>query len=195
MGNIYYIMGKSSSGKDTIYKKLLIDRDLILKKVTGYTTRPMRAGEKNGNEYFFVNEDQLNNMIEKNIVIECRSYDTIYGIWKYFTADDGQIDLNKNDYLLIGTLDSYEKVRKYYGEEKVIPIYINVEDGLRLKRALNREMEQKNPGYEELCRRFLADQEDFKKENLERLGIKYKYENDNMSDCIEKIKDMIKKKR
>jgi len=44
MGKIYYIMGKSSSGKDTIYKKLMERMRGKLKTVTGYTTRPMREG-------------------------------------------------------------------------------------------------------------------------------------------------------
>lgn len=45
MGKIYYIMGKSSSGKDTIYKKLMERMRGKLKTVTGYTTRPMREGK------------------------------------------------------------------------------------------------------------------------------------------------------
>ena len=44
MGKIFYIMGKSSSGKDTIYKKLLGDRELELRNIILYTTRPMRQG-------------------------------------------------------------------------------------------------------------------------------------------------------
>ena len=40
MGKIYYMMGKSSSGKDTIYKD--IRKDLPeLKTLTLYTTRPV----------------------------------------------------------------------------------------------------------------------------------------------------------
>ena len=47
MGKIFYVMGKSSSGKDTIYKD--IRKDLPeLKTLTLYTTRPMREGEKDG---------------------------------------------------------------------------------------------------------------------------------------------------
>ena len=53
MGKIFYVMGKSASGKDTIYKKLH-SRMPELKTVTMYTTRPIRDGEHNGVEYFFV---------------------------------------------------------------------------------------------------------------------------------------------
>ena len=48
MGKIYYMMGKSSSGKDTLYGMLMKDEKLRLKTVVPYTTRPMRAGEENG---------------------------------------------------------------------------------------------------------------------------------------------------
>ena len=58
MGKIYYMMGKSSSGKDTIYKD--IRKDLPeLKTLTLYTTRPMREGEKDGVEYYFVTDEIL----------------------------------------------------------------------------------------------------------------------------------------
>ncbi len=52
MGKIICLMGKSSTGKDTIFKSLLSDKDLGLKKIVPYTTRPIRAGERNGVEYF-----------------------------------------------------------------------------------------------------------------------------------------------
>ena len=121
-------MGKSSSGKDTIYKKI---REKLpqLKRITPYTTRPIREGETDGVEYFFVDEERLNELKKKERVIEVRSYNTKCGIWTYFTADDGQIDLQKYDYLVIGTLESYYGMREYFGEEQLIPIYIEVEDG------------------------------------------------------------------
>ena len=76
----------------------------------------------------------------------------------------------------------------------VIPVYINIDDGERLIRAINREKKQKNPGYEELCRRFLADSRDFSKENLERLGIDTYYLNDDIDECLESIKELIREK-
>ena len=50
MGKMVYLMGKSSTGKDTIYRELLKSSSLQLKKIVPYTTRPMRAGEKEGRE-------------------------------------------------------------------------------------------------------------------------------------------------
>lgn len=190
MGKIYYLMGKSSSGKDTLYRELG-NRLTHLGKVVPYTTRPIRQGEKDGVEYFFVDEERLSELEKSGKVIELRAYDTVHGVWKYFTVDDGQIDLEKNSYLMIGTLESYEKMRDYYGCEDLVPIYIEVESGERLARALARERKQKQPKYKEMCRRFLADEEDFCEENLQRLGIERRFENDDMETCLANIMEVI----
>lgn len=191
MKKIYYVMGKSSSGKDTIYNRLIKDEKLSLNTIVGYTTRPMREGECQGKEYFFVDEEELLRHEKNGRVIEKRAYNTVYGIWYYFTVDDENINLQENDYILIGTLESYEKVRNYYGKDVVVPIYIDVEDGERLIRAIMRERNQKNPSYEEVCRRFLADSKDFAEEKLKELGIEKKYNNIDLEVCYNEIREMI----
>lgn len=192
MGKIFYLMGKSSSGKDTMFKKLIEDKALGLKTIVGYTTRPMREGEQDGVEYFFVDEEKMLSLEAEGKVIERRSYNTVHGIWSYFTVDDGQVNLDSDDkYLLIGTLESYEKVRNYYGKEYLIPLYISVDDGLRLQRALDRERQQDNPKYAEMCRRFLADEADFSKENIDRCEITVSYENVDLESCYKLICDRI----
>lgn len=191
MGKIYYIMGKSASGKDSIFKELK-KRMPQLREIVLYTTRPIRENEREGVEYHFVNEEFLRGMQEKKRVIELRSYDTKCGIWKYFTADDGQIDLEEFHYLAIGTLESYAAMTAYFGVENVIPIYVEVEDGLRLLRAVERERLQTNPKYAELCRRFLADSEDFSEKNLKTAGIKRRFQNVDFDECIGEICQYIK---
>ena len=192
MAKIFFMLGKSCSGKDTIFKKLKEDRELKLNTVTGYTTRPMREGEINGVEYFFVNNEELEALKNQGKVIECRDYNTVYGVWSYFTVDDGQINLEKGNYLYIGTLESYEQMVRYYGKEVVVPIYVEVETGERLTSAVNRERQQENPKYTELCRRFLADEEDFCEENIKKAGIKKRYENNSLERCIEEIVEDIR---
>lgn len=190
MSKIYYLMGKSSSGKDTIYKKLR-EKFPELRTVTIYTTRPQREGEKDGEEYHFVDENVLARFEQDGKVIEQRAYDTVCGVWKYFTVDDGQFDVENTDYLMIGTLESYERMRAYFGEEIMAPLYIEVEDGERLSRALVRERQQTAPKYAEMCRRFLADTKDFSEENLKRAGIQERYENDEMDKVLRKISERI----
>ncbi len=192
MSKLFIVMGKSATGKDTIFKRLSENPELNLKSVVGYTTRPIRNGETDGVEYYFVNEDKLRELKQSNKIIEHRAYHTIHGVWNYFTADDGQIDLSRSDYIMIGTLEAYEQIRNYYGEKAVVPIYIEVEDGLRLKRALHREQSQENPKFAELCRRYLADEEDFSEVNLNKLNIKKRYENKDINICLYEIMNDIK---
>lgn len=192
MGKIFFILGKSCSGKDTIFQEIKKNKDLDLKTVVGYTTRPMRENEVDGEEYFFVSRDRLEELQNDGKVIEARHYNTVHGVWSYFTVDDGQIDLDASDYLYIGTLESYEQMRDYYGKEVIVPIYIEVEQGERLKRAVLREMEQSEPKYEELCRRFLADEKDFREEEIKRLGIEKKYHNNEYKKTTEEIVNDIK---
>lgn len=195
MPEIAFIMGKSSSGKDKIYKRLIEDKELDLKTVVMYTTRPMRLGEQNGVEYHFVDENTVEDMEKKGRIIEIRSYQTVHGVWKYFTADDGKIDIKNGKYIAIGTLEAYEKFCDYFGKEHMMPIYIEVEDGIRLTRALEREKKQATPKFAEMCRRFLSDDMDFSEENINRLGINKRYYNNaELEDCILEIKkDLINK--
>ena len=185
-------MGKSASGKDHIYARLAAHEELKLKKLVLYTTRPIRAEEENGRQYYFVDDKKLEEFRSKGNLIEARAYQTVHGIWTYFTADDGQVNLEKADYLVIGTLESYVKMREYYGKEALCPVYIEVEDGERLARALNRERSQTTPRYEEMCRRFLADQEDFSEEKIKAAGIKRRFQNVSLEECVEEIADYIR---
>ena len=76
MGKIYYIMGKSASGKDTIYRRLMEDKTFAFHTLVPYTTRPMRSTEVNGRDYFFTDEAGLSRLQEAGRVIEQRSYQT-----------------------------------------------------------------------------------------------------------------------
>ena len=190
MGKIFYVMGKSASGKDTIYKRLREELPQ-LKTVVPYTTRPIREGETDGVEYHFTTEEDLKRKKEERRIIEMRTYQTVFGPWSYATVQDGQIALEKNSYLLIGTLESYRNTRAYFGADALVPLYIEVEDGERLSRAIARERQQKLPKYEEVCRRFLADAADFSEEKLKEAGIEKRFENRDFSECIRVLLDEI----
>ena len=193
MGKIFYIMGKSSSGKDTIYNRLRIDEGLKLSNLILYTTRPMREGEIQGREYHFVTDERFCQLEKEGKVIEARTYQTVYGPWTYFTADDGQMKDTEKSYLGIGTLESYVQLKNYYGESRICPVYIEVEDGERLKRAIAREEQQKTPEHVEMCRRFLADAQDFSEEKLQEAGITKRFCNMELENCIKEIKNYIQK--
>ena len=193
MGVIFYIIGKSSSGKDTIFNIIKNDKELNLDTIVPYTTRPIRDGETEGVEYHFVDDDKFRQLLSDNAVIEYRTYHTMHGDWTYFTAQDDSINLDRGSYIALGVLEAYTSFVKYFGPERVVPIYIDVEDGERLARALKRERLPENRKYAEMCRRFLADLEDFSTEKIKQAGITAEniFENDDLESCVDKIKSYI----
>ena len=187
MGKIYCVMGKSSSGKDSIYHEIMEKGALGLKPIIPDTTRPIRDGEQDGREYHFCTEDTVQRLQDAGRIMELRAYNTVYGVWKYFTVDDERIDLSKNNYLYIVTLEGYTKIREYFGADRVVPIYIEVEDGERLMRAIAREQKQDVPKYEEMCRRFLADSADFSEEKLVEAGIVRHFQNNDFVQTVQEV--------
>ena len=186
MKHLFYLIGKSASGKNAVYEALLEERSLALKPLVPWTTRPIRAKELEGVEYHFTDQEGLNRLEQEGRVIEKRTYQTEHGPWTYFTVDDA--DALSCDRIGIGTLESFRKMRDYYPAGHVVPVYIEVEDGLRLARALRREQKPGNHRYEEMCRRFLADQRDFSEKNLRLAGITRRFQNnDDRSVCVSEV--------
>lgn len=188
MGKIFCLMGKSSSGKDTIYKHLMADQALCLKRIVPYTTRPIRQGEQEGVEYHFVNIEHMFWLEKAGQVIEKRAYETVHGIWYYFTVCEKQIDLENENYLIIGTLESFRSMCRHFGRERVVPVYIEVKNSIRRKRAIAREKEQKVPDYPEMRRRYRADGKDFSEEHLREEGIVKRFQNEDLEICVNEIK-------
>ena len=191
MNKIYYIIGKSATGKDTIYKKLLSKYPEKLKSVVMYTTRPKREGETDGVTYNYVTEEEFKRLKEEGLIIEERAYDTVHGIWRYFTVKDKRLDLDKDNYLILGVLESYVATRDYFGKDRVVPMYVEVEDGERLSRALKREKKPGNHRYAEMCRRFLTDTDDFAEDKLKAAGIEKRFENSDLNACMSEIEGYI----
>lgn len=188
MGRIICLMGKSAAGKDTIFKELMSDQKLDLTRIVPYTTRPVREGEQDGVEYFFTEEATFRQLQEDGKVIESRAYHTCHGLWRYFTVNDRQLQDERRNYIIIGTLEAYRKLQDYFGKERMLPIMVELEDGTRLQRALDRERGQECPKYEEMCRRFLADSEDFSEEKIAEAGIDRRFQNDDLHRCLDEIR-------
>ena len=184
---IYYLMGKSASGKDTICRALRKARP-DWKVLIPYTTRPMRSGDREGAEYHFVSERELQRLREAGKILEERSYETAFGIWRYASVDDGWIGrAGGGDYLLIGTLESYRKLRGRFGEGQLFPLYLELPEELRLERARRREEEQEKPSWAEFWRRFSLDEQDFSEEKLREAGIVRRYRNLEWEACVNEI--------
>lgn len=187
---IFYIMGKSASGKDSLYKRLM-KSDLNLSRFVIYTTRPKRDGEEEGVEYNFVDKKYLDD--NKDKIIEERVYHTVFGDWYYATLEDGKISRDKN-YIVIGTLESYNHIKKYYGEDTVFPIYLEADDDIRRERAIHRENLQKVPKFDEMERRLKADEIDFSEEKLKEANITKRYNINDFDICFREVVKDIKGK-
>ncbi|MBQ6075392.1 MAG: guanylate kinase [Lachnospiraceae bacterium] len=193
MGKLFYLIGPSASGKDSLEKELLERFSGILKPVLMTTTRPLRSGETDGVEYHFITAEQFAELERSGKVIESRLYTTVYGPWIYATIADSHLDLDSFSYLVTGTLESYAKTRDYFGADKVVPLYIEVDKGTRLARALARERRQAEPKYAEMCRRFLADEQDFSDEKIAACAFPRVYRNDDFDICLRELEDVIRK--
>ena len=192
-GKIFYIIGPSASGKDSLARALLTAFPGQLKPVIMSTTRPIRSGEVEGEEYHFISRDSFEQLEKAGKVIEARTYQTVHGPWTYATVDDGSIDLAQQSYLAVGTLESYRKTAAYFGRERVVPLYVELDKGLRLSRALKRERSQKEPKYAEMCRRFLADEQDFSDEKVAACHFPRVYVNNDFYACLEAMKETVEK--
>lgn len=184
MSQIFCLVGKSASGKDTLFKEILRQKGDDLIPVIPYTTRPKRRSEDEGVDYHFATETDLERFRAEGRVIEERQYNTTQGVWRYFTLS---FELEEGrDYILITTLEGAVSISAAYGPEVVRIIYLTLDDKTRLLRCIDREAKQAAPDYEEVCRRFIADQKDFSDEKLRSLKNLYPIDtSQSLAGCLE----------
>lgn len=157
MKKILAFFGKSGCGKDTILKKHYDEQGQgyeglpPLNIITLYTTRPQRENEINGKDYFFVSHKEMLNLIENGNIIHA----SFFNNWCYGIS----ISSLKDNYINIGifNIETIEELLKI-AELDILPVYVTASNKNILLRCLNREQ---NPDCHEICRRFLADEEDF----------------------------------
>ncbi len=174
---IYVLLGKTASGKDTIASKL---SKKGLKRVVTYTTRPPRKGEKEGENYHFITNDDFERLISSGFFVEWRSYDTVDGLWYYGSSVDSY-DTDE-DRIIILNPDGFHQIKKILEPEKVKSIYVysNIET---IKNRLKKRGDKK----EEAERRIEHDLIDFKGLENEVDKIVYNNEDDNLDDVVQKI--------
>ena len=158
---IIILTGQSGCGKSTIANKLVKNH---FKHVVTNTTRPPREGEVDGVDYNFIGEYDFHSLISDNVMIEWRKYNTALGTW-YYGSDARNINLDKNDYVIILTLDGAESYIKYFGAENCIVFYIDCPKYIREKRAKERGSFNR----EEWERRLVTDKADFPMEKVIKL--------------------------
>lgn len=127
---ILAIVGFSSAGKDTLAK--YAHDNLGYNFVVSHSTRPMRAGESQGNPYYFINDNQMCSLFVQNKLIEAREYDSVYGKWFYAVSKDEIEDSKK--YVVVVDLPGFQSLKKHFGD-RVKSVFIDCSEPERKKRA------------------------------------------------------------
>lgn len=160
---IFVIIGKSCAGKDTLMRMLLKSMTLVenppLEQLVPYTTRnPRNEREKTSGDYHFVTDEEMNLLISSDRFVEVRGYEIVgQGIRRYATILPEEFD-DKN-YIMIGTVEVVEALKRR-GFKNVHVIHITLPEDERFHRLITRTAKT-DKNYEEACRRFLQDEEDF----------------------------------
>lgn len=72
-GKLFIVSGPSGSGKSTVLSEVFRKRDRLYFSVSA-TTRPPRPGERDGVEYFFIDEKRFDEMVERDEFLEHARY-------------------------------------------------------------------------------------------------------------------------
>ena len=157
MGRIICLLGKSGTGKDTLFRLALSTGEL--RPLIPYTTRPRRLEEVDGLNYHFVTAAEMERMEAAGQIIERRTYQTTQGPWHYFTAAAALAP--DSDYILITTPAALPAIVACFGTKRVVAVLLEAGDQVRLERSIRREAGQPRPDFAEVCRRYLSDEADF----------------------------------
>lgn len=134
------IVGKSGSGKDTLLKELVARQ--TFEPMISTTSRPMREGEMEGREYFFVSKDKFLDMAQKGQFLEYRSYDTLVGgvkdTWYYGSAKLDKEKVAKHEYITVLDIQGAKDCIDYYGKDNCFVVMLEVSDKIREERAIQR---------------------------------------------------------
>ena len=188
---IFALLGYMGVGKDTILKQVLKDIDDV-KPIISTTTRPMRKGETEGVEYYFIDDTEF--FRRGTDFVEQRIYHTKVkenGIEKDATWRYGieRMELEKDDYLIV-IVDSvgYKELKNYVGNNKIVPIFISAPQEELKARALARgDLEA------EVDRRLKDDYERFMDFRVRTVYHEVKNGEGRLEEAIKEVENIITK--
>jgi guanylate kinase len=152
--NRIIITGKGGAGKDFLRRKLEAKG---WKYGVLYTSRPARTNEKYGTDYFFVTNEQFNDLKETSQLVESSVF--AHG-WQYGTA----LHIWETCNLFVMSPNSLRQVKEKFGLDNTFVIYLNTPEDVRRVRLSSRQ------DADSAERRLLTDKEDF--ENFKNYDIK-----------------------
>jgi guanylate kinase len=168
---IIALLGKAGAGKDTV-AKVLVENNPEWHMMVSCTTRPMREGEKEGVNYYYLTNEEFAKKVLNGEMLEAVCFNN----WYYGTDKTTLLPgINVGVFNPEG-YDCFLESAKIDPELTVIGFYVYVDDKIRMMRQLTRETD---PDVKEICRRYFADLEDF--DDIDYLNLK-KVSNDNLDD-------------
>ena len=188
---IFALLGYMGVGKDTILKQVLKDMDDV-KPIISTTTRPMRKGETEGVEYYFIDDTEF--FRRGTDFVEQRIYHTKVkenGVEKNATWRYGieRMELEKDDYLIV-IVDSigYKELKNYVGNTKIVPIFISAPQEELKARALARgDLEA------EVDRRLKDDYERFLPFRIKTVYHEVKNGEGRLNEAVKEVESIITK--
>ena len=164
MDNRYQIIaliGMTGAGKDTIQKATCKAHPLMFNPIVACTTRPMRETETPGVDYHFISIEDFTRKVLNGSMLEA----TEFRNWFYGTP----ISSLAYDKINIGIFNP-AGIEALIEDPRlnVLVVKVNCDDKTRLMRCLNREA---HPDCDEICRRYMADKEDFARLDLEEYAV------------------------
>ena len=185
-GLLIIMSGPSGVGKGTVRLELIKDKTLNLFYSVSMTTRLPRNGEKNGEDYYFVSMDEFNKQIKEGNLLE---YAEFVGN-KYGTPKD-KVEAKRNEgfnvLLEIDVNGTAQVLSKTKDDKDVVSIFLMPPSIAELEQRIRGRSTESD---EVIKKRLERSKEEFAlKENYEYVVV-----NDDLSSCVNKIKDIILKR-
>ena len=178
-GLVLIVSGPSGVGKGTVVKELLKNNEYALS--VSATTREPREGETHGKEYFFLKRDEFEALIEQDKVLEYAQYcNNYYGTPKEYvekTISDG-----KNIILEIEVQGALQVMKKL---SDAVSIFIMPKSMEVLKKRLTGRGTETAEVIEKRMNTAIKEMQEVK--NYDYVVI-----NDDLNDCVNDIKQIIR---
>ena len=182
-GIIVILSSPSGAGKTTLVKKIAKENNFKIS--ISHTTRKPRSNEKNGEDYYFISEEEFTNLIKKEEFLEhAKVFENLYG-----SSKSKVIENLKNGENVIFDIDwqGTEQIKKKTLSFKLISFFILPPSKIELfNRLKNRDMKDKNI-VEKRMTQFNEDINHWK--NYDFVVI-----NDDLQKCYQEIISFINKK-
>ena len=116
IGKLIVIVAPSGTGKSSLMRRLKKE-DLLLDESISYTTRPIRPGETDGKDYFFISQDEFKKMIENDEFIE---WFLVHGDYKGTSKKFVEKKVNKGHNLIFDLdIQGTDAMKKFFPDQAV----------------------------------------------------------------------------